>query len=183
MDIGCDQAVIRTILQNQDYTGVGMTEEAAVKMNLEDPAGLPFADGTWNSVLCLDTLEHLNNLHLMCDEVFRVASEHVIVSLPNCWVAARRSIAKGSGTIHQYGLTASPVQDRHKWFFNTEDACGFLQSQTRRRVPRVELLELVALENRRPWINRIWRRAKHPFPQAYLNLYPHTVVGVFQVSR
>ena len=118
----------------------------------------------------------------MCDEIFRVAKENIIISLPNCWSQARRSLSKGGGSIWHYGLPPTPPPDRHKWFFNTEDALNFFQQQTVSR-PSVEIVELVALENRRPMINRIWRRLKYPSRRRYLNLYPNTVVCVFRKSR
>jgi 2-polyprenyl-3-methyl-5-hydroxy-6-metoxy-1,4-benzoquinol methylase len=181
LDVGCDQAVLRTIVEESRYAGVGMTEEANIKVNL-DQEKLPFENASWDTVLCLDTLEHLDHLHRMCDEVFRVAKRNVIISLPNCWVAARRSLAKGSGSIWQYGLTAVPPPDRHKWFFNTEEACAFFEAQTKRDERSIKLIELVALENRRPLINRIWRRVKYPSKRRYLNLYPLAVVAVFQLG-
>jgi len=178
LDVGCDQAVIRNMVGADRYTGAGMTAEANVKINLEAAERLPFQNAEFGTVMCLDTLEHLNNLHAMCDEVFRVAREHVIISLPNCWVSARRSLAKGDGAIWQYGLPATPPPDRHKWFFSTEEACVFLEAQELRTGWKV--VEMVALENRRPLINRFWRRVKHPSRRKYLNLYPHTVVCVYR---
>jgi 2-polyprenyl-3-methyl-5-hydroxy-6-metoxy-1,4-benzoquinol methylase len=183
LDVGCDQAVLRGILGSDRYTGVGMTEEANIKTNLEYADRLPFDDASWSTVVCLDTLEHLNNLHTVCGELFRIAQEHVIISLPNCWCQARRSLACGAGAVWQYGLTAVPPPDRHKWFFNTEEACKFLTAQTQRKDIAVEIVELVALENRRPLINRMWRRLKYPSRRKYLNLYPHTVVCVYRITR
>jgi SAM-dependent methyltransferase len=181
VDIGCDQAIIKNIVGAGRYKGVGLTKEADVKLDLESIEKFPFEDRSFGTVLCLDTLEHLNNLYSVCTELFRVAREHVIISLPNCWQAARRNLARGSGSIWHYGLTAEPKPDRHKWFFNTEEACDFLTAQTKRTEPKVQLLELVALENRRPLINRIWRRMKHPSYRTYLNLYPQTIVAVYRL--
>jgi hypothetical protein len=90
-------------------------------------------------------------------------------------------MAKGSGSIWQYGLPLNPPQDRHKWLFNTEEACAFLLAQESRKNV-AEIVELVALENKRPFINRIWRRLKYPSRRKYLNLYPHTVVCVYQLG-
>ncbi len=87
LDVGCDQAVLKEMLGEERYSGVGMTDEAEFKVNLEQTDRLQFEDSSWDTVICLDTLEHLNNLHVMCDELFRIAREHVIISLPNCWVS------------------------------------------------------------------------------------------------
>ncbi|HET6267793.1 MAG TPA: class I SAM-dependent methyltransferase [Acidobacteriota bacterium] len=182
LDVGCDQAVLKEILGDR-YTGVGMTDAAEKKLDLEREGELPFDDGTWDTVMCLDTLEHLNNLYGMCNELFRIAREHVIISLPNCWCSSRRSLAKGEGPIWQYGLPIAPPPDRHKWFFNTEEAQNFLVAQSQNKDYPVEVVELVALENRRPLINRFWRRIKYPSRRHYLNLYPHTVVCVYKLTK
>jgi 2-polyprenyl-3-methyl-5-hydroxy-6-metoxy-1,4-benzoquinol methylase len=150
-----------------------------VKIDLEREGTLPYNSANWDTVICLDTLEHLNNLHAICDELFRVARKHVIISLPNCWCQARRCLAAGSGSIWQYGLTKVPPVDRHKWFFNTEEAFAFMIAQSDRTDSSLKVIELVALENRRPLINRFWRRVKYPSRRRYLNLYPHTIVCVY----
>jgi hypothetical protein len=182
LDVGCDEAILQNLLGKDRYSGVGMTKESAVRLDLEKTSRLPFHDGSWDTVLCLDVLEHLNNLYEMCDEIFRVARENIILSLPNCWSQARRSLAKGSGSIWHYGLPPTPPLDRHKWFFNTEDACIFFEQQATTRLS-VEIVELVALENKRPMVNRIWRRLKYPSRRRYLNLYPNTVVCVYRKSQ
>ncbi len=182
LDVGCDQAVLRGMVGPERYAGVGMTEEADIKVDLEREGHLPFDNASWDTVICLDTLEHLNNFHTLADELFRIAKKHVIISLPNCWCQARRSLAAGSGTIWQYGLTKLPPKDRHKWFFNTEEACGFLIAQLDRTEAVIKINDLVALENRRPLINRFWRRLKYPSRRRYLNLYPHTIVCVYEIG-
>ncbi|MCI0618246.1 class I SAM-dependent methyltransferase [bacterium] len=182
LDVGCDEAVLQELLGKDRYSGIGMTKESAVRVDLEKTGRLPFHDNSWDTILCLDVLEHLNNLYEMCDEIFRVAKENIIISLPNCWSQARRSLAKGSGAIWHYGLPPTPPPDRHKWFFNTEDALHFFHQQAVSR-PSIEMVELVVLENHRPMINRIWRRLKYPSRMQYLNLYPNTVVCVFRKSQ
>ncbi len=182
LDVGCDEAVLQELLGKDRYSGIGMTNQSAVRVDLEKTGRLPFHDNSWDTILCLDVLEHLNNLYEMCDEIFRVAKENIIISLPNCWSQARRSLAKGSGAIWHYGLPATPAPDRHKWFFNTEDALHFFHQQAVSR-PSIEMVELVVLENHRPMINRIWRRLKYPSRMQYLNLYPNTVVCVFRKSQ
>lgn len=182
LDVGCDQAVLREIVGADHYNGVGMTEEADTKLDLERPEGLPFEDASWDTVVCFDVLEHVNNLHHLCDELFRVARTYVILSLPNCWSSARKNLARGKGSIWHYGLPLKKPPDRHKWFFNTEEAYAFLLSRLSNPNRTLQIRELLALENRRPLINRIWRRIKYPSPWRYLNLYPHSLVCVYELG-
>jgi 2-polyprenyl-3-methyl-5-hydroxy-6-metoxy-1,4-benzoquinol methylase len=129
-------------------------------------------------VVCIDVLEHLDNLHRMFDELVRVSCGHVIVSLPNCWSGARLALSRGTGTIGHYGLPLTRPVDRHKWFFSVSEAHEFLEGQTR-RLP-VSLVRVEASERPRPLLKRLCRRACYPAQIRYLNRYAHTLWGVFR---
>jgi SAM-dependent methyltransferase len=91
---------------------------------------LPFDDKSFDCVMCMDTLEHVDDPHLLLGELLRVSSKHVIVSLPNNWPRLIWSLIYGRDITHAagYGLGAkrkSPGQ-RHKHFFNLEEAAEFL---------------------------------------------------------
>jgi methyltransferase family protein len=177
LDIGCDRAAMRPLLGDR-YSGVGLTPDADHSVDLERSGKLPFQDGAFDSVVCLDVLEHLDNLHAMFEEIVRVARRFVVISLPNNWSTARKRLARGSGSFIHYGLPLDRPEDRHKWFFNTEEACEFLLGRAERHGLVVE--ELVALEKPRPVWNVAWRRLRHPSDRSYRNLYPHTVVCVYR---
>jgi SAM-dependent methyltransferase len=96
---------------------------------------LPFDDKSFDCVMCLDTLEHVDDPHLLLTELLRVSSKHVIVSLPNNWPSLIWSLIDGRNITHTggYGLGAkrkSPGQ-RHKHFFNLEEAAEFLAGDGR----------------------------------------------------
>ena len=100
--------------------------------NLEGRA-LPFDDKSYDCVMCMDTLEHVDDPHLLLGELLRVSSKHVIVSLPNNWPGMIWSLICGRNITHAdgYGLGVrrkSPGQ-RHKHFFNLEEAAEFLAGQ------------------------------------------------------
>src|SRR5262245_25010550 len=77
LDVGCDEAVLAKRLGKERYSGIGLTDQAGVRIDLEKDRQLPFHDQSWDTVLCLDVLEHLDNLYEMCDEIFRVAKENI----------------------------------------------------------------------------------------------------------
>ncbi|MFH1501848.1 MAG: methyltransferase domain-containing protein [Candidatus Eisenbacteria bacterium] len=68
-----------------------------MQLNIEEAERLPFADDSFDTALCVDVLEHLDDLHAMFAELVRVSGRRVIVSLPNCWNVARRRIERGGG--------------------------------------------------------------------------------------
>jgi len=178
LDVGCDRAVLREVVGPSRYVGVDVSEEADVHLDLDRTERLPFEDRAFDSVVSLDCLEHLDGLHRMFDECVRLSRRFVVVSLPNNWSGARKRLRRGHGSFLHYGLPVEPPLDRHKWFFNTEEASAFLDGQAKRH--GLEIRELVALEKPRPVWNRAWRLLQHPSRRAYLNLYPHTLVCVYE---
>jgi SAM-dependent methyltransferase len=91
---------------------------------------LPFADGSFDTVMCISALEHLDNIHQVYDEIFRVARRRVMVMLPNNWVGFIGSLAAGRNYTHPAGYGLGPREkrpgERHKYFFNLEEAAAFL---------------------------------------------------------
>ena len=95
---------------------------------------LPFEDGAFDTILCTDVLEHIDNIYHAYDELFRVGRRKVIISLPNNWVGFPISILAGRNVTHWggYGLPPVPkgVGERHKFWFNHEEAADFLVGRT-----------------------------------------------------
>ena len=87
---------------------------------------LPYEAKSYDTVVCLDTLEHVDNLHEAFYDLLRVSRKHVIISLPNNWKKAFNEMLKGRGIWPSYGIPPEKPHDRHKWFFNTEDAEDFI---------------------------------------------------------
>lgn len=94
---------------------------------------LPFDDKTFDTVICTDVLEHIDNIYRAHDELFRVARRYVIISLPNNWPKLIGSFLIGRNVTHRagYGLPPQPKAfgQRHKYFFNFEEACEFLSGR------------------------------------------------------
>lgn len=86
---------------------------------------LRFPKGSFDAVVCLDTLEHIEAIHEAFHDLLRVSRKYVIISLPNCWKKAAKKMAL-RGDIASYGLPPEKPFDRHRWFFNAEDAVNFI---------------------------------------------------------
>jgi len=178
LDVGCDQALLRTLLGDIAYTGIDIGGSPDLVMNLDTIDRFPFDDGAFDATVCSDVLEHLDHLHRVFGELVRVTSRHLVISLPNNWVNARGPIERGKGSIAHYGLPATPPTDRHRWFFGLSEAIDFLRAQEREH-PLV-LEELVVNEKPRPWLVRAARRVRYPWEGRYLNRYAHTVWAVYR---
>lgn len=173
LDVGCDKAVLRDLVPNLEYTGIDIGGTPTLTLNLEQVASLPFPGNAFDCVVCTDVLEHLDNLHAMFDELVRVTRGHLLLSLPNCWVAARAPIRRGMGSPRFYGLPTDRPTDRHKWFFNITDGLEFVMEHAKRRGLTVENL-CVNEKPRSEWLRGL-RRMMYPSLDRYLNRYAHTL--------
>jgi SAM-dependent methyltransferase len=180
LDVGCFEAPLRDILEGVEYTGIDVAGEPDIRLDLESCTRLPFAPDEFNCVICVDVLEHLDNLHLIFDEITRVARRYIIISLPNCWRDARRPIERGRGTFAHYGLPADPPMDRHKWFFNYTQAREFLERQSQRKFLRI--VEMFATEKPKPWPAIAFRKILYQ-GERYRNRYTQTVWCVYEKQK
>lgn len=130
LDVGCDTKRIGSLIpRSVKYVGIDMSPVADVVLDL-DAGPLPFADRSFNTVLCTDVLEHLEHAHRVFDELCRVSDQWVIVSLPNPIRHMLEAIGTGCGSqLKYYGLPTDRPSDRHRWFFGIDDAKRFLSER------------------------------------------------------
>ena len=96
LDVGCGEGYVLKYLRNKlpyiRLYGMDLDKEAlklARAHNSDTPLyrgdvlNLPFADGSFDMVICLEVLEHLESPWLAVDELARVSSRELLVSVPN----------------------------------------------------------------------------------------------------
>lgn len=142
LDVGCGEGLLRRHLPRPDlYTGVDFRPTADVAADLER-GSLPFADASFDTVVCTDVLEHLEAAHAMFDECCRVARSHLVISLPNPVRNFVTELFAGSGgRMKYYGLPPENPGDRHRWFFGFDEAAAFVRSRAARNGFTVEQLD------------------------------------------
>lgn len=172
LDVGCYEAPLRHLLNIARYTGIDIAGVPDINVNLDTVSKLPFRDGQFSTVICIEVLEHLDNLHRIFDELVRVSGRYVIVSLPNCWRDARRPMECGIGEFAHYGLPLEKPLDRHKWFFSLTQAQVFLLGMATKH--NLEVIDLFATEQQRPALVKWLRHIRYP-REAYLNRYAQTL--------
>ncbi len=115
LDIGCGRGHFGLLLKSlgKNYTGVDIPKNAGIcnergleaySANIEQEK-LPLKNASFDMVLCLEVIEHLNDMNLLLSEVMRVLKKDgiFIVSTPNSnmpsWrireIIFRNSIIKG----------------------------------------------------------------------------------------
>ncbi len=83
------------------YTGVDIDPSAEIVADLGDR--LPFDDDFAQVVVALDVLEHTDDIHHSFAELCRVASEHVVIALPNVYVIECRIAGDGASGCRSTG--------------------------------------------------------------------------------
>jgi len=131
LDVGADECYLKEYLPSgATYLGIGLGGNPDQQINLEKEK-IPFDEDSFDTVLCLDVLEHVENIHDVFDELCRVSRHYVIISLPNAWadfyaMLRFREYKPGQATKF-YGLPLEIPADRHKWFFSAKEAENFVQ--------------------------------------------------------
>lgn len=130
LDVGADECHLKQYLGNDvKYWGIGIGGHPDQQVDLEKEK-VPFPDNSFDCVLCLDVLEHLDNIHEVFDELCHIARRYVIISLPNAWSIFYNMLLFGDyqlGTAMKfYGLPLERPEDRHKWFFSIDEAEKFI---------------------------------------------------------
>lgn len=176
-DIGCFEAPLRNILTDCEYTGVDIVGAPDIQLNLDTSEPLPFHSDQFDCVLCIEVLEHLENLHSVFDELVRVSKQYIIISLPNCWRDARVKIEKGRGSFLHYGLPFDKPVDRHKWFFNCQQAEDFFRYQA--KAHNLDIKEIFVTEKPKTFLLRQIRKFFYPGIR-YNNRYANSVWVVYE---
>lgn len=106
-----------------------------LRINLDALSDLPFDDSAFDVVCAFDVLEHLEKFHLLNEEMFRVAKDYVLISLPNSAAEISYDFLRNRPQQHSdlergtfskyYGLPLRPPTDRHRWWMYFHDIVRF----------------------------------------------------------
>lgn len=145
LDVGADECYLKQHLDEKAlYWGIGLGGHPDQQVDLEQGL-LPFGDSSFDCVLCLDVLEHLEHIHQIFDECCRVSRGYVIISLPNplglLYSRLRFGDEQPGQLTKYYGLPVEPPGERHRWFFSYEEAEKFILYRA-----RLNLMQIVQME-------------------------------------
>jgi len=155
LDVGCrDRHAEKYLKGNFKYVGIDISGKPDVIVDLENQK-IPFQDNYFDAVICLDVLEHLNNIQDVFDELLRVSKRYVVISLPNCYPSILFNVISGREKTKHYGLPIESKKDRHKWFFNYKEAKEFIMKKAEKNGAKV--IDIHPFIKNRPLRNFIFK--------------------------
>ncbi len=114
---------------------IDMEGEADLTLNMDKIDKLPFSNEAFDICCAFDVLEHLENFHLVNNELFRVSKNFVLISLPNSAFEIFPNVFKNNpqqrpdmnrGTYSKYyGIPLQIPNDRHRWWLYFFDIIRF----------------------------------------------------------
>jgi len=114
---------------NVSYKELDISGIPDIKCDLENDLPLNIADNEFETLICTEVLEHLNNPLEVLLEMSRLSKKYLILSLPNSWVMMKSNLfSKTSDSGKFYGFPLETPLDRHKWFFNACEAEYFYRN-------------------------------------------------------
>lgn len=130
LDVGCSEGSLKNCMSKDvKYVGIDISGKPDIIIDLEKDKLKIFEDNSFYTIVCTEVLEHLENIHEMFDELCRVSKRFIIISLPNNWVLFKFSLLSGKNGQKFYGLPIEIPSDRHKWFFNYDQAFNFIKER------------------------------------------------------
>ena len=147
LDVGCRNMELKPLLNGfRHYHGIDLFEgEGVTCHDLERP--IPFENESFEVVVALDVVEHVENAHQLVSELVRVASGAVIISLPNMYYwRFRMKMLFGKMIGGKYFFSPIPVKDRHRWLPSYDSAVDFVIKNTAGCL--VEIIPIIADRNK-----------------------------------
>jgi len=124
LDVGCAEKVLQKFVHGR-YIGIDLSGMPDIVANAEDR--LPFRDRSFDTVVNMDNLEHINNIHFAFDELCRVAKKFVVIGLPNMYEwRFRLNFILGKTISGKYAFPLEIPLDRHRWLLSLRDAKAFV---------------------------------------------------------
>ena len=135
LDIGCREMILKEYLEgNFNYLGLDYISKKSnapdfINHNLEK--GLPDNLNNIDTIVALDVLEHIDNIHDVYREFFFIADKTVVVALPNMAYYKFRINFLIKGVLSgKYIFSEKKILDRHRWIPNYQSIDKFIYENT-----------------------------------------------------
>ena len=129
-------------------TEVDLSGDNDLNLDLDKISKIPLNDKSFDAVVALDVLEHLENFHFILNEMNRISNKYIFISLPNSFGSFFDIIfnRKGNDEFNNgfynkfYGLPLQKPIDRHRWFLTISDIERFFDHYCKEKKLKVNFL-------------------------------------------
>jgi len=151
LDVGCRDCILKKYVGDvvDDYKGCDLfqNEDDTVDYILNIEEGLPFKDNSFDCVVALDLVEHLNGFEEGVIELLKVAKKDLILMLPNMshFYFRLRFLLLGniSGKYSLDSATANKNSDRHRWVTVLKETNTYMDNFCRKNGLRLEIYDYI----------------------------------------
>ncbi|HEX7168577.1 MAG TPA: methyltransferase domain-containing protein [Acidimicrobiales bacterium] len=139
LDVGARDRVLESHIDTGSlrYHSADMSEGHDYFVDLEKP--LPIPDKSFDTVVCLDVLEHVEHIHDAFAELARISRDRIVISLPNIAVLRTRFRFLFKGVLGgKYSFAPEHQGDRHRWITTHRSIGEFVVGMSERCGVRAE---------------------------------------------
>jgi SAM-dependent methyltransferase len=140
LDIGCRDCELSNYLNEAEYHGADLVPGEKVTY-IGDITQLRF-DRTFDTVVACDILEHLDNPSSMFDRIVPLASERLLISLPNTYDLKSISKFLKRDMGGKYRFTEEHPEDRHRWIMSREEIVTFAEAKAEKHGLRLQTYDM-----------------------------------------
>ncbi len=157
LDVGCRDCALNEYVRDMvSYSGVDLfqNERGTVEFVTDIANGLPVDDASYDVVVALDVLEHLDDVHTGIADLLRVARKTVIINLPNMAFVMQRFnfFLRGRFNTKKYDLVYNPREknrDRHRWLTVQPQTDVYMQDLARDNSYGLEIIRVFESRKRK----------------------------------
>lgn len=125
LDVGCGNGAYATALPGHEVFGVDSTrfptwDARPGRFLISDASSLPFRSGSFDTIACFETLEHLPDADAALAEYRRVTRRNLIVTVPHCEVTPGQ---RASNLIYHHWIDPT-----HRSFWTLNDVTELVAS-------------------------------------------------------
>jgi hypothetical protein len=120
LDVGCRDCALKVYVADlvKEYRGVDLyqNKDNSVDFVANFKDGLKMPDNTYDCVVALDLVEHLDDFTGGMDELLRIANKDLFVMIPNsAHLLLRLNFLFKAQISNKYNLEYGMGEDRHRW--------------------------------------------------------------------
>lgn len=161
LDVGCRDASLGEQLPEAEYFGADLVGGPNIKY-VGDVTKMEF-DRTFDTVVALDILEHLEPLSATFDRLMAISERRMLISLPNTYDLKSRFNFATKGRLNgKYIFTEEPPTDRHRWLMGREEIMNFAKAKARKHGVQLQLFDITygssGARGIRPFVGRIFAK-------------------------